>query len=197
MRLNYAQISQNIIVRKQAREEVEQHVSVHPDSHISTDSQSRNEIRTNIKKFKGLGQGRNLIKMEIRPRDVQLCFCGSCTERWAQPCQVITLQTDKLYYPGMIDFVFLFTNSTDKQILKKEQPTSVTVANSNHLSHTTSFSYHKYFGPLHYTSLRLQYWRVVLLVCIFNSFPQAPGNAFCVLSLVSALQFCSFHLPLI
>lgn len=86
MRLNYAQISQNITVRKQAREDEEQHVSAHPDSHISTDSQSRN-----LKKFKGLGQGRNLIKMEIRPRDVQLCFCGSCTERWAQPCQVITL----------------------------------------------------------------------------------------------------------
>lgn len=91
MRLNYAQISQNITVRKQAREEEEQHVSAHPDSHISTDPQSRNEIRTNLKKFKGLGQGRNLIKMEIGPRDVQLCFCGSCTERWAQPCQVITL----------------------------------------------------------------------------------------------------------
>lgn len=34
----------------------------------------RNEIRTGLKKFKGLGQGRNLIKMEIRPGEVQLWF---------------------------------------------------------------------------------------------------------------------------
>lgn len=91
MRFNYAQISQNITVRKQAREDGEQHVSAHPDNQISIDSQSRNEIRPNLKKFKGLGQERNLIKMEIRPRDVQLRFCGSCTERWVQPCQVISL----------------------------------------------------------------------------------------------------------
>lgn len=91
MRFNYAQISQDITVRKEAREDEEQHVSVHPDSQISIDSQSRNEIRTNLKKFEGLGPGRNLIKMEIRPRDVQLCFRGSCTERWVQPCQVISL----------------------------------------------------------------------------------------------------------
>lgn len=31
----------------------------------------RNEVRTGLKKFKGLGQGRNLIKMEIRPGEVQ------------------------------------------------------------------------------------------------------------------------------
>lgn len=40
MRFNYAQISQNITVRKQAREDGEQHVSAHPDSQISIDSQS-------------------------------------------------------------------------------------------------------------------------------------------------------------
>lgn len=46
MIFNYAQISQNITVRKQAREDEKQHVSSHPDSQISIDSQSWNEIRT-------------------------------------------------------------------------------------------------------------------------------------------------------
>jgi hypothetical protein len=91
MRFNYAPISQNITVRKQEREDENQHVSSHPDSQISIDSWSWSEIRTILKKFKGLGQRRNLIKMEIRPRDVKLCFCALCSDCLVQPCQVTSL----------------------------------------------------------------------------------------------------------
>ena len=78
-------------LEKQAREDEKQHVSLHPDSQISIDSWSWSEIRTILKKSKGLWQGRNLIKMEIRPRDVKLCFCVLCSDGMVQPYKVIFL----------------------------------------------------------------------------------------------------------
>lgn len=107
MRFNYAQISQNIPVRKQARENEKQRVSSHPDSQISIDSQSWNEIRTVLKKFKGLGQGRNLIKMEIRPRDMRYAFVAHIQSTGLNLAQwSLCRQTFFFFYLGMLDFVF-------------------------------------------------------------------------------------------
>ena len=78
-------------------------------------TRDRNEIRTSLKKFQGLGQRRNLIKMEIRPGDAQLCFChwhsvplSSSLLDIAEDRGGVSLETERLFHPRMTDFIFLF-----------------------------------------------------------------------------------------
>lgn len=113
----------------------------------------QNEIRTSLKRFKGLGQRGNLIKMEIRPGKVQLCFChwhsaplnSSLLGHWER--RRCDLFVDGKTFSPQNDRLHLFLcNYSFKTLLiiymKKEQSTSVTVAHSNHFSYIASFSHH-------------------------------------------------------
>lgn len=140
----------------------------------------RNEIRTDLKKFKGLGQGRNLIKMEIRPGEVQLC------SRHGHSLTAI-----QFIFPGMLGKKEVRALCRLKGFLtpewqKKAQSASVTVANGNLLSHTARFSYLETFRAVSLHLIRSP----VLTACpsTFSSIFAAPRNAFGVLS-----PFCAGH----
>lgn len=93
-------------------------------------ARDQNEIRTSLKKFKGLGQGRNLIKMEIRPGEVQFYFChwhsppssSSLLGHWWRrrcdlfvDCKTVTPEWQTLYFSVELQFL----NSTHNSHVKR------------------------------------------------------------------------------